>query len=260
MTGVYRMADRNIRITSLYPYIHGLCEEYCDDGSPEISVAVTQADIAFEREKSAREAELEGIPPREFSDAYLETLAVYRRIAERMPDYDTILFHGSAIAVDGAGYLFTAKSGTGKSTHTRLWRELLGDRAVMVNDDKPLIRVADNGAVIYGTPWDGKHRLSSNISVPLKGLCILERAEDNHIAPISATEAYPMLLQQAYRPMDLDAMRKTLTLIDRLSRCVRLYRLGCNMDIRAAELSYGTMKEGSYYETETGIHHPQYGG
>ena len=84
-------------------------------------------------------------------DDYLETLAVCRKIAERMPEYDTFLFHGSCIAVDGVGYLFTAKSGTGKSTHTRLWRELLDNRATMVNDDKPLIRIADDGLVIYGT-------------------------------------------------------------------------------------------------------------
>ena len=244
MTGVYRIADKCIEIASIHPKVHEYCGAYADTVPADYSVEIRQADIDFEREKSAREDELEGIPVRRFSDEYLETLAVYRRIAERMPDYDTILFHGSAIAVDGQAYLFTAKSGTGKSTHTRLWRELLGDRAVMVNDDKPLIRVADTGAVIYGTPWDGKHRLSQNISVPLKAICLLERAEENRIKAISAGEAYPMLLQQTYRPADPAALAKTLTLIDRLSRNVALYRLGCNMDIRAAELSYGTMKKG----------------
>ena len=107
-------------------------------------------------------------------DDYLETLAVCRKIAERMPEHNTFLFYGSCIAVDGAGYVFTAKSGTGKSTHTRLWRELLDNRATMVNDDKPLIRIADDDAIIYGTPWDGKHPLSHNIAVPLKAICILE--------------------------------------------------------------------------------------
>ena len=109
------------------------------------------------------------------NDEYLETLAVYRKIAEKMIDYDTILFHGSVIAVDGIGYLFTAKSGTGKSTHTRLWRELFGERAVMVNDDKPLIKVSENGIIVYGTPWDGKHRLSTNTFVPLKGICFMSK-------------------------------------------------------------------------------------
>ena len=210
---------------------------------PDFAVQTRQADIAFERKKSAREDEKEGIPIRRFSDDYLETLAVYRKIAEQMPAYDTFLFHGSAIAVDGAAYIFTAKSGTGKSTHTRLWRELLGDRALMVNDDKPLIRVNPDGtATVYGTPWDGKHRLSTNTAVPLKALCILERAAQNTIRQITAGEAYPMLLQQAYRPMDSMGLHKTLALIDRLAASVSLWRLGCNTDLEAAQAAYEAMK------------------
>ena len=174
MTGIYQMASEIIQIDSLHALVQNQCMNYQGYGFPSFVVHTTQSDIDFERKKSAREDESEGIPIRQFPDAYLETLAVYRKIAEKMPDYDTFLFHGSAIAVDGTAYLFTAKSGTGKSTHTRLWRELLGDRAVMVNDDKPLIRVnADGTAVAYGTPWDGKHRLSSNIAVPLRVICIL---------------------------------------------------------------------------------------
>ncbi|MBQ1555213.1 MAG: hypothetical protein IIZ68_07125, partial [Clostridia bacterium] len=202
MRSSYRIADRMIQIQSICPDVHTLCADYRAEGALDFAVETTQADIDLEREKSAREDAAQGIPTRQFSDGYLETLAVYRKIAERMPEYDTVLFHGSCVAVDGAGYLFTAKSGTGKSTHVRLWRELLEERAVMVNDDKPLIRLTDTGAVIYGTPWGGKHRLSANISVPLKAICILEREAQNAIRPITTGEAYPMLLQQIYRPMD----------------------------------------------------------
>lgn len=241
MIGVYRFAGITVQIEYVFSYVHEQCWDYACSGQSDLTVAVTQPDIDYEREKSAREDEAQGIPTRQFSNAYLETLAVYRKIAEKMPDYDTFLFHGSAIAVDGAAYVFTAKSGTGKSTHTRLWRELLGERAVMVNDDKPLIHVnADGTAIAYGTPWDGKHRLSSNIAVPLRAICILERAADNSIREITKVEALPMLIQQAYRPADPVALAKTLALIDRLD--VRLYRLCCNMDISAATLSYETMK------------------
>lgn len=240
MTSIIRLAEQNVSITTLGSEVHNLCTDYRAEGDIAFSVVTVQKDIDLEREKTIREAEIEGHLPYPFTDAYLETLAVYRKIAERMPEYDTFLFHGSAISVDGVGYLFTAKSGTGKSTHTRLWRELLGDRAVMVNDDKPLIRVTEDGAIVYGTPWDGKHRLSSNIAVPLKAICILERSGENHIVQITKSEALPMLIQQAYRPADPIALAKTLTLIDRVD--VRFYRLSCNMDISAAELSYNTMK------------------
>lgn len=242
ITRKYKIADKVVEVTSIYDEVHEYCAEYQTDENADYSVMTAQADIDYEREKSAREDEIEGIPTRHFSDGYLEELAVYRRIAEKMIDFDTVLFHGSVIAVDGAGYLFTAKSGTGKSTHTRLWREYFGDRAVMVNDDKPLLKITDSGVTAYGTPYNGKHRLGSNISVPLKAICILTRAADNHIEPITREQAYTMLLQQVYRPADMLKMAKTLELADRLADSVKLCQLGCNMDISAAKVAFEGMQ------------------
>lgn len=242
MNGVYRIADKKIGIVSLYSEIHKLCQDYKCNGVPDFSVKTTQEDVEFEREKSRKENIRAGIPIRNFRNEYLETLAVYRKIAEKMIDYDTILFHGSAISVDSIGYLFTAKSGTGKSTHTRLWRELFGERAVMVNDDKPLIKVSENGIIVYGTPWNGKHRLGSDISVPLKAICILERSDNNFIEKIKLKDAYNMLVQQVYKSQNPIKLLKTLQLIDVLSENTGLYRLSCNMDISAAELAYNVMK------------------
>lgn len=177
-----------------------------------------------------------------YPTGYLESLAVYRKIAEYLLDSAILLFHGSVIAVDGEAYLFTAKSGTGKSTHTRLWRELLGERAIMVNDDKPLLKIYEDSVIAYGTPWDGKHHLSNNVAVPLKTICVLKRSEKNHIELITKNAAWPMLIQQCYRPADSTAMVKTLSLIDRLSDSVKLYELSCNMDIEAAQIAYHCMK------------------
>ena len=242
MIGIYRIADLIVEIDSAHEAVHRLCASYGCVGCPALAVQTGQLDIDLERMRSASESDQLHRRQSDYSDAYLETLAVYRKIAEKMPEYDTFLCHGSAIAVDGVAYIFTAKSGVGKSTHARLWRELLGDRAVTVNDDKPLIRVNGEKAIVYGTPWDGKHHLSTNIAVPVRAICILERAAENHIHEITPSEALPMLLQQVYRPMNTVAMEQTLHLIDRLVECVKLYRLGCNMDISAAELSYNTMK------------------
>ena len=246
MTETYRFADIVVQVESVHRQVHRLCEAYRADGAtPVFSVKITQDDLDFERQCSERSNTLLGRKNRTSSDDYLEELAVYRKIAERMPSFGTVLMHGSCIAVDEEAFLVTAKSGTGKSTHARLWRKLLGDRAVMINDDKPLVRISEGGAVVYGTPWDGKHHLSINGSAPLKAICILERAERNAIRRIGAAEAYPMLLQQTYRPQDAAAMRETLTLIDRLKNAVDLWRLGCNMDPEAAELAYNAMKGAS---------------
>ena len=172
---------------------------------------------------------------------YLEELAVYRKIAERMPAYDTFLVHGSAVAVDGWGYLFTAKSGTGKSTHARLWQELLGDRLIYVNDDKPLVRIAPDEAVIYGTPYDGKHHRSSDVAVPLRAVCFLRRGQENSIRACSAGEAFPRLLQQTYTPGDQEALRRTVTLLQALTARVKLYELTCNMEPDAARVAFEGM-------------------
>ena len=213
-------------------------KDYLTDAPADIQVITSMDDIVYERNRAAREDRLEGIPLRRFPDQYLETLAIYRKIAVEMLRHDTLLFHGSAISVDGEGFLFTAKSGTGKSTHTRLWREMFGDRAVMVNDDKPLLKIEDDRVMVCGTPWDGKHCLGTNIMVPLKGLCILTRAEENHIQRISASEAMPMLLQQSFRPDDPVAVAKLLGLLEKMAQRVGLYRLGCYMDPEAAAVAY----------------------
>ena len=242
MTESYRMAGKTIQITSIYPEVHALCRDYRWDAPPDMTVEIQQSHIDYERERSAAEDRIEGIPLRQFSDSYLETLAVYRQIAEQMLWWNTILFHGSVVAVDGVGYLFTAKSGTGKSTHTRLWREHFGKRAVMVNDDKPLLQITPSVVTAFGTPWDGKHRLSSNISVPLKAICILERGEVNHIVPVTKAAAYPMLLQQSYRPQNPGHMAKLLELLDGLGEGVSLYRISCNMHPSAAQTAYDGLK------------------
>lgn len=241
-TGIYRIAGRSIAIESLYPDVHAYCAAYRHAGDPDFTIRITPADIDRERDKSAREDQRQGIAPRAFPEGYLEELAVYRQIADRMPAYDTLLIHGSAIALDGAAYLFTARSGTGKSTHTRFWRQTFGSRAVMINDDKPLVGLTDAGAVIYGTPYNGKHRLGENLSAPLQAICILERGAENAIRPISSGEAYPLLLQQVYRPGDPAVLGLTLKLLDGLLTQVRLYRLACNLDPAAAQVAYDGMK------------------
>lgn len=92
ITKKYRIADKVVEICSIYDEVHEYCSDYLTDDQADYTVTTTQADIDFEREKSAREDEIEGIPTRHFSDSYLEELAVYRKIAEKMISYDTILF------------------------------------------------------------------------------------------------------------------------------------------------------------------------
>lgn len=242
MRKTYKIADHVFDIDSVNEGIHKMCADYLSDEKPTFEITTVQADIDFERAKSDSERIKEGGEPINFSDSYLETLAVYRKLADILVEDNIILFHGSVIAVDGEAFLFTAKSGTGKSTHTALWRKKFGERAFMVNDDKPLIRITEDKAIVYGTPWDGKHHLSKNTSVELKAVCILERSENNVINKITRSDAYTMLVQQTHKTKNRQKLIRTLQLIDALAANTDLYRLGCNMDMEAAEVAYNAMK------------------
>lgn len=238
---VIQLGSHKVGVSCQFPCTRTYCTGYLTEGPENMHVEIQPEDLYAERLRAIEEARAEGREYKTIPPYGLEHLAVYRKIADRMLEHDTLLFHGSVISVDGQGYLFTALSGTGKSTHTRLWRELFGDRAVMVNDDKPLLRITQDRVYVCGSPWNGKHCLGTNMEVPLKGLCILTRAEENSIVPVEPLEAMPVLLQQCHRPKDPAAMSKVLELLNKLSTRTGLYRLGCNMDPEAAVVAYNGM-------------------
>ena len=101
MTNLYRIANIDIQITSMYESVHRYCKDYLVFGSSaDLSLRTTQDDIDFERYKTAETDSYVNVPARQFRDDYLEVLAVYRKIAEALPDYNMFLMHGSCIAVD----------------------------------------------------------------------------------------------------------------------------------------------------------------
>lgn len=214
---------------------------YLTEKSPDFTIAPTQPDRLFEQEASIAEALSEGIRPRNYTPPHLERAAILRGFAEYGFDRDVLLLHGSCVALDGAGYLFTAPCGTGKSTHTRLWRQVFGERAVMVNDDKPFVTLQQGGAWVSGSPWCGKHGLGSNISVPLKGICILSRGTENRIRPMAAGEAIPFLLTQIYHPLDPEKLRHLIHALESLSQTTPIWQMDCTKDPSAATLARESM-------------------
>ena len=229
---VYRLADVPVRAVFQHAYMTQMCQGYETDEPAELTSEVTAEDIALEREKSEA--------PDAYTDAYLETLAFYRKFVTAVSDRDILLFHGSAVSFDGGAYIFTAPSGTGKSTHTNLCAALYKERFFYINDDKPLLRLIDGCWYVYGTPWDGKHRLSTNTRAPLKGICFLERGPSNHIVRAGSAEMFPRLLGQTFRPSEPTSLAKVLSLSMILSR-TPLWKLSCTISREAAELSLPTM-------------------
>ena len=136
------LAGINIAVISIFDEVYELCRSYLTDKPADMTVTVTPEDILHERIISVREAQIEGIPVVDYTDSYLETLAVYRKIVTKMLEFDTFLMHGAVVAVGDKAWLFTAPSGTGKTTHINLWLANIPGSYV-VNGDKPLIHIGD---------------------------------------------------------------------------------------------------------------------
>ena len=161
-------------------------------------------------------------------------------------DFNGMMLHASAVAVDGKAYLFSGQSGIGKSTHTGLWQQTFGDKVKLFNDDKPALRRLDDGWYAYGTPWSGKHGININMKVPIAGICFLKRGEENKIRRLSPIEALPQVLMQTLRKFkDAERLSLMLALVDRLVQEVPVYELYNRPEAEAALLSYETMRKGA---------------
>ncbi len=236
----YKIADIVFSVELKYDYTKILCKDYEYFGQEQdaFSFEPTEQDVLKEKQK---------LP--DYPEPFLESLVVYRKLCEYcLENADGIIFHCSAIKVEDGAYLFTAPSGTGKSTHTRLWRELLGDKAVMINDDKPIIRLIGDEFYVYGTPWMGKHNIGNNVRAKLKAICKIRQEKENVIQKISPAQMLPVILNQTIRPNKIEIMDKLLGLIEKLLDNAGLYSLGCNISKEAAELSYGAMVQGENNE------------
>lgn len=202
----------------------------CDPAEPEI--VIRSKPVTNPRYAHLSESDRE----------YLMTgSSFYRQLLQ----FDGMMLHASAVVVDGKAYLFSAHSGTGKSTHTKLWLQEFGDRAYILNDDKPALRLHDGVWYAYGTPWSGKHDISVNIGVPVAGIAMLERSEGNAIEPFYGTEAILSILAQVNRPKDSAFRAHLLELLDKLIGGVPVWRLQCNMEPEAVKVSYGAMVKGT---------------
>lgn len=239
MNKTIKLAGITVEIYTLYNSLKNTADYETAD-APDFTVCISEEDIIAERQKSIDECAFEGIPYPNYSPAALENTAVYRKIAEKLPEYDGFVFHGSAVAVGNKAYLFTAKSGTGKTTHTNLWLKNINGSYV-VNGDKPIIRIIDGKPFVCGTPWMGKEGYGCNKNVPLCAVCFLNRAPENRIQKTDFGKVYPKLIGQTYRPTNGNLFVKTIKLLEKTGHCVPIYELFCNMDDGAALVSFGGM-------------------
>ena len=239
-----QIAEVLIAVENRYAFTERLCADYTVDVSPDgcdFSVAATPDEIAAENDEEGS-----------FSPAYCESLALYRKICTRMLDFDAFLFHAAIISHAGQGFAFTAKSGTGKSTHIAQWMRALGERVTVVNGDKPILRWqsgegagnkdASGSFIAYGTPYNGKENWGLNTSVPLCAVCFIERCEQgeaDHLTRLNDDgEIVSRIMNQILMPKDPLLAARQLSLLDKLLTSVAFFVLRCTPTPAAFEAAF----------------------
>lgn len=215
---IMKMAGLVIEVDSPSPRTCILCRHYLSSGEPDIKVKVTEEDV---------QREINHNRMLNCGEAYLETIAVYRKIVEQATYFNVFLMHGATVAVENASFMFTAPSGTGKTTHIKTWLKN-NDKAFVVNGDKPLIRIINEGVFACGTPWCGNENMETNTMVPLKAIVYMERGKNNYIERLSLAQIYPFILQQTYLSANAEVAKKTLSLLLQLQKNVTFWHFQFN--------------------------------
>ena len=228
------LANMTIRILGVYDTLREYCREYIktEDEVEDFSIKITTEDIQEERNR---------YDYGENSDNYVEIIMALLKVADELPEKNKFLLHGAVVAWKQDGYIFTAPSGTGKTTHVRLWEKYLGSDVEIINGDKPILEVLEDEIIAYGTPWAGKERLQKNSCVPVKGICFLKQSEKNIIHELSKKDALFLLLPQVYIMSDSQKAGRTLELFDKMLEKVPVYEFGCNISEQAVRCSFDTI-------------------
>ena len=237
---VIRLADVDIEIVHRYRRVRQMCEEYIVDAEPEFTMSVTNADLRAERERDFKSGKHR---LKWFAWHRYEATSIYRKICLKLMDYDAFLLHAAVVAVDGEGYAFLAKSGTGKTTHVRYWLKYFEERAFMVNEDKPIVRIIGDRVYAYGTPWCGKGHQNTNTGVPLKAIIFLERGQRTLVTKMPGEMIPERIVSQLLITKDGKQRERTFELADRAMALIPMYKLSCNMEPDTAMLAWQSISK-----------------
>lgn len=227
----YKIADFIVQFNPKYDYLKEFSKPFIYYGEEQPVITVSRTDKYIENllARMVKGSDIE----------QAEGLAYATAFNKAVIPFGAMLIHSSAIIVNGKAYLFSAKSGVGKSTHTRLWKQLYGDEVIYINDDKPVVRIERGTAVAYGTPFDGGSGIANNISAPLGGIIFLERGEENSITQITETKE---ILQKLYfstiHLLNCEMANSMLINFDELIKSTVFYKLICNMEPDAAKVAH----------------------
>lgn len=222
----YLIADFVTEFEPKFNVLKNLAKPFEYNGNRETEMKLSVSDEYIKRllSKMTEETTIEQAEEFAYSSAFNRSIIAH----------NAVFVHSSAILYEGGAYLFSAPSGVGKSTHTKLWKEAFGDKVQIINDDKPIVRIFDDKCIVYGTPFDGGSGIANNLSAPLKAIVFIERGESNSIRKADIPEILSQLYFSTVHHLNKDLADKMLTNFENLINHCDFYILKCNMEISAA--------------------------
>lgn len=236
----YKIADVIVKLDAKFDTTTKRATKYIDaeNKKEDFKISVTDESIKYTAEEN---------------DSLTMDLAEYMLVGadfyKELLNYKGCLLHASAVVIDEEAYLFSADCGIGKSTHTSLWLKYLKEKEpYILNDDKPAIRIMEDGIYAYGTPFSGKYDINENTRAKLKGICFIEQSTTNTIKRMEPKEAITLFFEQTLRRLSKEQMLKLLDIMDVILKNVPCYKLCCDMSEEAVKLSYNTMRGEDFHE------------
>ena len=230
---VFKIAHVAFEFESKNKKVMEFLAPYSFDGQSEVKIVITDEDIEYEKKFSCSENRFA-----------LESTAVLRKFCDiLLYRFDGMFLHAATVIYQGGAYVFTAPSGTGKTTHILKWKKMFGDKVRILNGDKLFLRFFGDDIVAYGNPWQGKENLGENLNCPLKAIFVLKRDETNFVRRLSEIESLRSLLDSTIFPKDKEGRIKQLNCLDRLISKVPVFELQCNLEDEAVYTAVSAIEE-----------------
>jgi len=232
--------DYYIRVAGLTFHVYGLYDRITER-FPSFGCAPTKyaTEITVSREEIELFRQSENLG-QNYPSLWIETSLVQKKICEYALAYNRMLIHGACVTYKEKAYLFTAPSGTGKTTHAMLWKKYLGHEVKILNGDKPILSFGQE-IIVHGTPWMGKEHYGNNTSAPLSGIVFLKRDTACSIKRLSSRQSFPLLYNQIFFTDKQENIQYVLDGINRIISEIPIYELCCDISEQAVQCCFETL-------------------
>ena len=225
-----KICDMFIGIDCIYKETENFCRDYIvTDQSPDLTVTSTPEDI---------ENEIALYP--EYPPQYHELIVIFRKLTEALLPYGIFFLHSAIVEKDGKGYIFTGKSGAGKSTHAGLWEKYIPG-ATIINGDKPFIKKEDDRFFAYGNPWAGKEGKHADKKAKISAVCFIKQGTENIISELNSAFIISKIFDQVSYPKTRENTDLLLKLLDSFISTLPFYELECDISEDAVKVAHEKM-------------------